>query len=166
LTGYPLPGEVYEFTPINTSTNYFYVIVTDTDGNKFFQRSDQFEAELRTDEDVIAPTTTDAQVSADFPESNINELWVSFTTATDNVSAHANLDYTVLVSTSAEAFVDADTANSLRFTDFYQYEGTISGEITEGIFNASWQVTDFQINVEYYVAIIVEDEAGNRFLYT
>jgi hypothetical protein len=165
-TGYPMPGEVFEFTPVNDNYNYLYVIVTDSDGNKNFDYVAEFQAQLRTLEDTIAPTTTDAQVNADFIENNINEISVSFTTATDNVSAHANLDYTVLVTTSAEAFVDADTANSLRFTDFYQFEGTILGEITEGIFIESWPVTDFQINVEYYVAVIVEDEAGNRFLYT
>jgi len=165
-TGYPLPGEVFDVTVEDTNFKYLYVIVTDTDGNKGFYQTLTFEAQLRTLEDVIAPTTTAAQVSADFVENNINEISVSFTTATDNVSAHANLDYTVLVTNSAEAFVDADTANSLRFTDFYQYEGTISGEIAEGIYTGSWPVTDLQINVEYYVTIIVEDEAGNRFLYT
>jgi hypothetical protein len=165
-TGYPIPGEVFEFTPVNDNYNYLYVIVTDSDGNKNFDYVGEFQAQIRTLEDTIAPTTTDAQVNADFVESNINEISVSFTTSTDNVSAHANLDYTILVTTSAEAFGDADTANSFRNNDFYQFEGTIQGEITEGIFTLSLAVTDFQINVEYYVAVIVEDEAGNRFIYT
>jgi hypothetical protein len=166
LTGYPLPGEVYEFTPINTSTNYFYVIVTDTDGNKFFQRSGQFEAELRTDEDTIAPTTIDAQVNADFVENNINEITYTFQTATDNVNTHEELNYYVMISNASEYFANVDIAWLMYSNGEFLYTRQIFASIPEGVFTRNSEVSNFQINTVYFISIIVEDEAGNRFLYT
>jgi len=165
-TGYPVPGEVFEFTPINDNYNFLYVIVTDSDGNKDFDEVASFQAQLILLEDVIAPTTTDAQVNSNFNANNVTSVFVSFTTATDNVSSHANLNYYVLISDTNEAFVDATSAFALFGQSFYKYEGEIQNEITEGIFTGNWPVTGFEFNTEYYVAIIVQDEAGNLFLYT
>jgi hypothetical protein len=165
-TGYPMPGEVFEFTPVNDNYNYLYVIVTDSDGNKNFDYFAEFQAQLVTLEDVLAPTTIDTQVTASFNDNDVIAFTVGFQTAIDNVSAHANLTYVVLITDASESFVDANTANSLRFTDFYQYEGTINGEITEGIFSGSWSVSGLEFNKDYFVTILVSDEAGNRFLYT
>jgi hypothetical protein len=39
-------------------------------------------------------------------------------------------------------------------------------EIPEGIFSGSWPVSGLEFNKDYFVTIMVEDEAGNRFLYT
>jgi hypothetical protein len=165
-TGYPTPGEVFEFTPVNDNYNYLYVIVTDSDGNKNFDYVAEFQAQLVTLEDVLAPTTIDTQVTASFNDNDVIAFTVGFQTAIDNVSAHANLTYVVLITDASESFVDANTANSLRFKDFYQYEGTIIGEITEGIFSGSWPVSGLEFNKDYFVTILVSDEAGNRFLYT
>jgi hypothetical protein len=171
-TGYPVPGEVFEFTPVNDNYNYLYVIVTDSDGNKNFDEVAEFEAQLILLEDVIAPTTTDAQVNSNLNANNVNSVFVitsvfvSFTTATDNVSSHANLNYYVLISDTNEAFVDANSAFALFGQSFYKHEGEIQNEITEGIFTGNWAVTGFEFNTEYYVAVVVQDEAGNLFLYT
>ncbi len=164
-TGYPIPGEVFEFTPLNDNYNYLYVVVTDSDGNQNFDEVASFQAELRS-ADAVAPTTTDAQVTASFNDNDVNAFTIGFQTATDNVSTHANLTYVVLITNASESFINVSTAYSLRFNSFYHYEATISGDITEGMFSGSWPVTGFAFNVQYYVTIMVEDEAGNQFLYT
>jgi hypothetical protein len=94
-TGYPMPGEVFEFTPVNDNYNYLYVIVTDSDGNKNFDYVAEFQAQLVTLEDVLAPTTIDTQVTASFNDNDVIAFTVGFQTAIDNVSAHANLTYVV-----------------------------------------------------------------------
>ena len=164
-TGYPLPGEIFEFTPVNDNYNYLYVIVTDSDGNKNFDEVASFEAQL-VSSDAIAPTTTDAVVSADFVESNINEITYTFQTATDNVNAHEELNYYVMISNASESFLDVGTAWAMYSTGDFLYMRQILGSIPEGLFTRNSEVSNFEYNTEYFISIIVEDQAGNRFLYT
>jgi hypothetical protein len=115
---------------------------------------------------MIAPTTTDAQVTAFFNDNDVSAFTIGFQTATDDVSTHENLSYHVFLTDASESFVDVSTAYSLYFTSFYLFEGTIAGGITEGIFTGSWPVSGIEYNEDYFVTVLVEDEANNQFLYT
>ena len=165
-TGYPMPGEVFEFTPENDTYNYLYVIVTDSDGNKNFDEVAAFQAQFISQEDLTAPTSTDPQVTAFFVNNNPNGLSYTFQTATDNVNTHEQLNYYVMLSITNEAFTDVDTAWSLYLNANYLFRGQIAGTIPEGVFTNTSQVTGLSYNTEYYVSIIAEDQSGNRFLYT
>jgi hypothetical protein len=105
-------------------------------------------------------------VSADFVENNVNEITYTFQTATDNVNTHEELNYYVMISNASEYFANVDIAWLMYSNGEFLYTRQIFASIPEGVFTRNSEVSNFQINTVYFISIIVEDEAGNRFLYT
>jgi hypothetical protein len=71
-----------------------------------------------------------------------------------------------MISNSSESFLDVGTAWAMYSTGDFLYTRQILGSIPEGLFTRNSEVSNFEFNTEYFISIIVEDQAGNRFLYT
>lgn len=127
-------------------TYYFAVLVRDTAGNIAYYSS-QEQATL----DAAAPTDGGglAMVTPDCGDST-----VSWNAATDNVTAQADLEYRVYYS----------NADNISTVEDIQANGTALGNWTANMTNAT--LTGLTDGDNYWVNVLVRDEAGNISAYT
>lgn len=128
-----------------STTYYFNVIVKDAAGNKRAYTS----SSVSTTADVTVPTPGN---SGTLSAASVTDttLTVSWTAATDNVTAAANLEYLLYLSTS----------NNLGSVSAIESNGTAVGSYTANI--ATKNVTGLTASTTYYFNVIVRDAAGNK----
>lgn len=163
-TGYPTFGEIYQYTPEALATHYLYAVVTDTDGNTSFSWVGEFNPIFN---DLLAPKTTDPNITASFVGGNITSLSLSFKTATDNITEAANLTYYLFISNTTEAYADVETAWFFYVEAVYVYYGQIIDDLSPfGYVTLNLVgVSNLQYNTEYYLNLLVVDELNNKMLY-
>ncbi|MDR1868049.1 MAG: fibronectin type III domain-containing protein [Treponema sp.] len=107
--------------------------------------------------DDVIPGISDPALT--FDSVTDDSLVVKWTKATDNISAAADLTYFVYTNSSAfSGSTNAELVASIEDGDLENTGGTAN--------IAELEIEDLTSDTTYYVAVIVEDEKGNKAAYT
>jgi len=132
----------------SSTTYYFNVLVRDEAGNKAAYTT---VSQATADGTSPTPGNSGTLTTASVAETSLTLNWTS---ATDNVTALANLQYKVCRSTSNNISTVADV----------EANGTLVQDWTVNI--TTTPVTGLTYNTTYYFNVIVRDEAYNKTVYT
>ncbi|WP_240422192.1 fibronectin type III domain-containing protein, partial [Paenibacillus periandrae] len=148
LGSYTADIGTYSVTGLTESTTYYFnVIVKDEAGNKTAYTTKQVVTS-----DITAPAVSDGTISTS--GITATAVTLSWTKATDTVSAQGALQYQVYRSSS----------NNLNTVANIEANGTALGSYTADI--GTYSVTGLMESTTYYLNVIVKDEAGNKAAYT
>jgi len=137
---------------VSPETTYYYnIVVVDQANNKSIYASASTTTQA-VPADTTPPTVGTPGLSADLVSGS--SFRVNFTKATDDISLPENLIYRLYTSTSDNLNADPATVEA---------NGTLQ---TNGTDVSSLSAFGLSISTTYYYNIVVEDEQGNKAIYT
>ena len=137
------------------TTYYFMVMVTDQAGNITLYDVATATTEPEPIVDATAPVAGNTGTLT-FTSVGTTGFTVSWTHATDNITAQEKLTYQVFYSTTPSNVLTVDSID----TSNPSTQGTIAPGGT------SLALSTLSSNTTYYVNVVVTDETGNRGIYT
>ncbi len=139
-----------DLTGLSQGTTYYAnVVVVDNDGLKSAYTS----VSLMTLEDTTGPTAGNSGTITE-TGSTTTTISVSWTAATDDFTAQANLEYIVYYSSSDNISSASDC----------EANGTAVGGYTANM--TSKEITGLEVGQNYYINVVVRDETGNKTAYS
>ncbi|HDH06729.1 MAG TPA: hypothetical protein ENH01_13700 [Nitrospirae bacterium] len=130
----------YAVTGLNSSTTYYFVVRAKDEAGNVDNNTVQVSATTQTPPDSTPPTFGGASTATAVSSAEIDLSW---TAATDNVTASSNIVYLIYISTSPGG-QDFQTPNYI----------TTAGAVT-------YAVTGLGSSTTYYFVVRAKDEAGN-----